>query len=106
MRPVLSIAILTVFMSTAAAERRREDFTSPGNSNTSAMSCASARSLVDARGAALLTLGPRGFDRFVADNSYCYRTQFATPVFAPTRDNAQCWIGFACVERDEDWLNN
>ncbi|SDM84978.1 hypothetical protein SAMN05216360_10426 [Methylobacterium phyllostachyos] len=44
------------------------------------------------------------YDRFVRDRSFCEPTEIAKRAFRPTRDNANCLIGYTCYEPGPgDW---
>ena len=66
--------------------------------STTSMTCAAANAFVRSRGAVVLGTGRDLFDRYVSDQSQCQRGQSTLPAFAPTTDNAQCMIGWRCVE--------
>lgn len=72
-----------------------------GRSSTLAMSCAQAQALVTQSGAVVLTTGPYTFDRFVRNRSFCTPDENLEPTWAPTRDVAQCMVGYRC-ERTRD----
>lgn len=63
---------------------------------TQAMTCAEARGLVAAQGAAVLHTGPGTYDRFVRDSSFCPHPLTARTAFARTADAAQCPVGGVC----------
>jgi hypothetical protein len=66
------------------------------------MTCGQARALVAARGAAVLSTGPRTYDRYVAWVGACQRGQVTAPAWAQTADNPQCPIGYRCRDTDLD----
>lgn len=64
------------------------------------MTCSQAQGLVKSSGAAVLTTGNRTYFRFVASAAYCVdMNPSLKPEFAPTRDNAQCFVGYGCRGR-------
>jgi hypothetical protein len=66
--------------------------------STTSMSCASANALVISRHAIVLSTGGQTYDRFVSDQSQCFVGQTTLPGFAPAADNAQCLIGWRCID--------
>jgi hypothetical protein len=72
--------------------------------NTTTMSCAEAAATVTRAGAITLSTGPYTYDRFVASVQYCQLRQQTEPAYAPTRDSAQCQVGFRC--RRPGWFPN
>ena len=91
MRPArpLIIALAMACASTAMAQSRP---------STTTMTCAAANAFVRARGAVVMGTGRDLFDRYVSDQSQCQRGQSTLPAVAPTTDNAQCMIGWRCIE--------
>ena len=79
---------------------------------TAAASCARVQAVVRQNGAAILHYGRTarhgldgmlsgyGYDRVAADARYCLPRQALTPIWVPTRDNAQCFAGYTCAEED------
>ncbi len=73
-------------------------------------SCAGIQTLVARNGAAVLTFGPRAssgldgllfgydYDRVAHDARHCLPNATLTPIWVPTRDNAQCFAGYTCSE--------
>jgi hypothetical protein len=82
-----AIAGTIVAASTASAQSRP---------STRAMNCQAAQVLVRSQGAVVLDTGPGTYDRFVDGPGRCIRGEYAAPVWAPTRDAAQCFIGYNC----------
>jgi hypothetical protein len=103
MRKMLSALCLISLCGSASAIPGREDYTAPGRNFSPRMTCGAARAIVSSRGAALIDFGsgPRDFDRYVRDESFCYRTQGSLPGFVPTRDNAQCFVGYYCTNKNQ-----
>jgi hypothetical protein len=66
------------------------------------MSCEAARRLISERGAVVLGSGPDIYDRFVATQGFCQRDEYTDPVWLPTADSRQCFIGYRCKRYSED----
>ena len=58
--------------------------------------CAANRQSVVANGAIVLGTGGFTYDRFVRDRSFCQHGEFLESAFVPSRDTAQCFIGYRC----------
>ncbi len=101
MRTFFLILGLAAICESASATQRPEEYTAPGQANAMAMSCSAAQTYVTSRGAALMVTGRREFDRYVSDESYCYRTHGLVAKVTQTRDNPQCMIGYVCVGHDD-----
>lgn len=86
-RPVLLFAILGVLPSALQAQQRPM---------TQTMDCAAARQLVARAGAVVLGTGPYTYDRYVRDRSFCQLAEILDPAWVPTRDVAQCPVGYRC----------
>ena len=71
-----------------------------GRPFTPQMSCQSASSLVAANGALVLNTGPNTYDRYVRDASACFAGQVTRPAWVPAADQAQCFVGYTCIERE------
>jgi hypothetical protein len=71
-----------------------------GRPLTPQISCQSASGLVAANGALVMNTGPNTYDRFVRDSSACFAGQTTRPAWVPAADQAQCFIGYTCVERE------
>lgn len=67
---------------------------------TTEISCAQAQRLVDTQGAIVLHSSPYIYDRYVAHQGYCSNAGDETtrPAYVPTRDTAQCWVGYYCAQ--------
>jgi len=93
MKPVLvSIAVIG-FASGAMAQ---------SGATTLTMTCAAARRIVAAQGAAVLRTGPMTYDRYVRDSSFCERQETTQPAWVRTADTAQCLVGGLCRSTDID----
>lgn len=64
--------------------------------------CAANRQSVDANGAIVLGTGGQTYDRFVRDRGFCAHGEFLEQAFVPSRDVAQCFIGYRC-KVDSPW---
>lgn len=64
------------------------------------MSCAEAKATVDSEGAIVLRTGLHTYDRFVAHQGYCMRSEVTKPAWVPTNDSAQCFVGYTCGQRN------
>ncbi|WP_091714588.1 hypothetical protein [Methylobacterium phyllostachyos] len=72
--------------------------------SSTTMTCQQAAALIRSRGALVLGTGGMTYDRFVRDRSFCEPTEIAKRAFRPTRDNANCLIGYTCYEPGPgDW---
>lgn len=70
----------------------------------SRMACADAMEMVKREGSITLGIGRGAPERFVRDRSFCQFSEVAELRFVPTRDNAECPIGYRCREPAfEDW---
>ena len=90
--PVLS-AVLVLIASTAAAVAQVRP-------NTAGLPCASARGLVEAHGAIVLGTGPTTYDRYVNARNFCTIDQVLMPAFVRSGDNAECFVGYTCEDRE------
>ena len=89
MKKLLMVAgALAMIVSAAHAQSRPQTMT---------MSCATAKALVARRGAVVLYTGEDLYDRYVRDQGFCEREQTIQPARVPTRDWAQCFVGYRCV---------
>ena len=88
---LLSLAAIATVVTSAAAQPRPSSV---------AMSCRQAAGLVASRGAVVLGTGGHTYDRFVADQRFCLRTETTEPVWVPAADTPQCFVGYRCKERE------
>lgn len=58
--------------------------------------CVANRQSVIANGAIVLGTGGFTYDRFVRDRSFCEHGDYLEPAFVPSRDAAQCFVGYRC----------
>ena len=85
------VATASLALCSAAQAQRRPE--------TTAMTCAAARALVQSSGAIVIGTGGQTYDRLVRHRGFCTSTERTEVVFAPTRDNPACYVGDRCVER-------
>ena len=83
-----AIALALLILTTAAAPALAQ------RASTPSMSCRAAATLVARHGAVVLGTGPDLYDRYVANETFCPIGYYAKPAFLPTRDNAQCYVGY------------
>jgi len=69
---------------------------------TRAMSCAAAQNLVSSRGSIVLNTDQFIYDRYVRNARFCLKQQTTRAAMVPTKDNANCFIGFICEEIEID----
>ncbi|CAA2107478.1 hypothetical protein MBUL_04180 [Methylobacterium bullatum] len=62
------------------------------------MTCPQARAVVSRSRGIVLGTGGSTYDRFVRDRGACEVTEITIPAYAPTRDTADCFIGYRCRE--------
>ncbi|MDH7795478.1 MULTISPECIES: hypothetical protein [unclassified Beijerinckia] len=89
----LVLGLLAVPTGMALAQGRPQ-----GRPLSTAMTCAQAAGLVNARGAVVMSTGPYTYDRYVQHRGFCTTTETIKPDFIPTRDSPTCFIGYRCVE--------
>jgi hypothetical protein len=92
---LLSLAAIATVVTSAAAQPRASSL---------AMSCRQAAGLVASRGAVVLGTGGHTYDRFVADQRFCLRTEVIEPAWVPAGDTPQCLVGYRCKEADR-WFD-
>ncbi len=88
---LLSLAAVLIMTTGLAAQPRP---------STVQMSCRQAAGLVASHGAVVLGTGGYTYDRFVADQRFCLRSEFTEPAWVPAGDTPQCLVGYRCKERD------
>lgn len=74
-----------------------------GRPDSLRMSCDATRGLVSTRGAIVIGTGPNIYDRFVATRAFCQPDEMTEPVWLPTADQRQCFIGYRCKRIDYDF---
>ncbi|WP_319411655.1 hypothetical protein [uncultured Cohaesibacter sp.] len=55
------------------------------------------KQMVQDQGSVLISTGPDQFDRYVANDSYCFLGDAAKAAFIPTADSSASLIGYTCV---------
>ena len=86
-----TIALIAIAACTTGAQAQ-------GRPSTTAMTCAAAASFVASRGAVVIGTGGDTYERVVSGQGFCNRGEDTKPLFAPTRDNGACFIGYYCFE--------
>jgi hypothetical protein len=94
--PAMKKTAIVLVMSLAAGSALAQG----GRPLTPQMSCQSASGLVAANGALVMNTGPHTYDRYVRDRSACYAGQTTRPAWVPAADQAQCFVGYTCVETE------
>jgi hypothetical protein len=67
-----------------------------GRPNSTTMSCGQAQSMINQRGAVVMSTGRYTFDRYVANRSFCQHGEVTRRDYIPTKDNAKCYV-LRCV---------
>ncbi len=67
------------------------------------MTCEATRGLVSTRGAIVIGTGANLYDRFVATRAFCQPDEMTDPVWLPTADQKQCFIGYRCKRIDYEF---
>jgi len=88
-----SILITGLLISTSIAQARPD---------TRYMSCGQAQSLVQNRGAIILSTGAYTYDKYVKNHAYCNVSQVLQGAYVPTSDHRRCKIGYRCIEKIRD----
>jgi hypothetical protein len=63
-----------------------------GRPNSTAMTCGQVQSLINQRGAVVLSTGRHTFDRYVANRNFCQHGEFLKREYVPTRDTPRCYV--------------
>ena len=66
--------------------------------STTDMTCAGAAAFVASHGAVVIGTGGDTYERVVTGQGFCNRGEDTKPLFAPTRDNRTCFVGYYCFE--------
>lgn len=88
---LIAVAFVSAVAGAAIAEVRPQ---------TQQLSCQAANGLVAANGAAVLSTGVYVYDRYVRNQSACAAGQITRPAWVPAADQAQCFIGYTCIEKE------
>lgn len=83
-RAAMMIAVLAALSNVALAQSRRPD--------ARAMDCDQVHSLIQSRGAVVLTTGQHTYDRYVVDGRFCEMGEVALRQTIRTRDTGQCVV--------------
>jgi len=84
----LSVALTVIAMGTAQAR-----------TSSLALSCSSARDLVQRSGAVLFDTGPHTFERIVSSARFCEYDEILEERWIPTADTPHCVAGYKCIPR-------
>lgn len=90
-----SILVLAVLIAAGPALAQRPA--------TFAMSCGQVHAVLASRGVAVMSTGPATYDRFVADDRFCERDEFAEQQWVPTRDTPACPVARCRARSDFFW---
>lgn len=93
-RAVILAAIAMCLGAGGAAAQRRV--------STTDMTCAASRAFVASFGAVVIGTGADTYERVVTGQNFCNRGEDTKPLFAPTRDNGACFVGYYCFEYSRD----
>jgi len=63
-----------------------------GRPNSTTMTCGQVQSLINQRGAVVISTGRHTFDRYVANFSFCAHGEFLRREYIPTRDTNRCYV--------------
>jgi hypothetical protein len=74
--------------------------------STLSMSCHQAQRMVASHGAVVMTTGPHTYDRFVANPGFCEVAEWAHSATAPTKDAADCPMGYICNTAPPLWYDH
>jgi hypothetical protein len=84
----IGIALTFAALATTAQAQSRPD--------TRKMTCGQARSLVQARGAIVLSTSENAYDRYVSTQQSCTSEQTTVPAYVRTLDYTGCHVGYTC----------
>lgn len=60
--------------------------------NSTAMTCGQVQSMINQRGAVVLSTGQHTFDRYVSNRNFCQHGEVLRRDYVPTRDNNRCYV--------------
>lgn len=63
-----------------------------GRPNSTAMTCGQVQSMINQRGAVVLSTGQHTFDRYVSNRNACQHGEILRRDYVPTRDNNRCYV--------------
>ena len=95
----LKAFVIAALVSTASSGAVVSNALAQARPSTLGMSCGQAQSFVRSRGAVVLSTGRHTYDRFVSSRRFCTPDEELEPTWAPTRDTAQCLVGYRCEMR-------
>jgi hypothetical protein len=84
-----ALFVLAALLVSASAQAARP--------NTQNMTAAQTKELVAQNGAIVLSTSSFGYDRFVANQSFCASGERAVAAYVPTLDSDAAFIGYSCV---------
>lgn len=78
-----------------------------GRPDARKMTCGQVQSMIEQRGAVVLTTGAHTFDRYIAWNGFCSMGERPVMDWISTRDTNQCRV-YRCQidDRGDDWRFN
>ncbi len=88
---LLQMAAIAAVLFSSPADAARPDVRT--------MSCGQAQSLVQSRGAVVLSTGQHTYDRFVATAQFCSSDQVLERTWVTTQGGARCSVGYICRPR-------
>lgn len=93
-KPVFAAAaatgLLLAAVLPATAQSRRPD--------TRTMTCGQVQSLINQRGAVVMSTGQNTFDRYVANRNFCQHGEVLKRDYVPTRDNNRCYVQRCAID--------
>ncbi|WP_422374746.1 hypothetical protein [Roseibium sp.] len=60
--------------------------------NSTAMTCGQVQSMINQRGAVVLSTGQHTFDRYVSNRNSCQHGEILRRDYVPTKDNNRCYV--------------
>jgi len=88
---LIAAASLAVYSGIAQAGGHRPD--------TRTMTCSTAVSIVQSRGAVILSTGRFTYDKYVKNHAYCNINEAIRRAYVPTADTNRCNVGFVCKDK-------
>jgi hypothetical protein len=70
--------------------------------HTGRLDCRSLQAFVCSNGHAILRIGSNVHERYVRDQAACLTGQSVLPRWVPSADQARCFVGYSCIERDHE----
>ncbi|MCX2724208.1 hypothetical protein [Roseibium salinum] len=93
-KPAFAAAAATVLILAAVlpatAQSRRPD--------TRTMTCGEVQSLINQRGAVVMSTGQHTFDRYVANRNFCQHGEVLERDYVPARDNDRCYVQRCAID--------